>query len=219
MRLNKYVSLATGISRRQADSEITMGKISINGHPSVNGQQVNKSDRVLFSGKLLQIPDDFTTIMLNKPTHYVVSRNGQGSQTIYELLPKEYSNLKPVGRLDKYSSGLLLLTNDGELAQFLTHPGNKKTKIYEVKLDNPLRKSDHRLITSVGVELEDGISKLGLKRLNDIPNEIQINMSEGRNRQIRRTFEALGYEVVKLHRTEFGEYQLNGLRSGSFTLV
>ena len=110
MRINKYVALATGISRRAADQAITWGRISVNGQPPLSaGYSVQENDVVCLDGKPLSIQETFTTIMLNKPTGYVVSRDGQGSKSIYELLPEAYHSLKPVGRLDKASSGLLLL--------------------------------------------------------------------------------------------------------------
>ena len=152
--------------------------------------------------------------MLNKPEGYVCSRTGQGSTTIYELLPKHYADLKPVGRLDKDSSGLILLTNDGNLANQLTHPSFRKTKIYEVTLDKPLTKTAQNKIEK-GVQLDDGISQLNIKKIqNRYDRKFFVFMREGRNRQIRRTFGALGYKVVKLHRTGFGPYKLDGLETG-----
>lgn len=149
--------------------------------------------------------------MLNKPAGYVCSRDGQGSRTVYDLLPPEMRALKPVGRLDKDSSGLLLLTNDGDLANNLTHPRYNKEKTYVVELHEPLSEPDRRKIGQ-GVKLEDGISKLQIK--NPAGKSFTVVMSEGRNRQIRRTFEALGYTVTKLHRTKFGPYALENLGPG-----
>lgn len=156
--------------------------------------------------------------MLNKPVGYVVSRDGQGSPTVYELLPKELQNLKPIGRLDKNSSGLLLLTNDGRLAQELTHPSYHKVKIYEVRLNKNLAPLHRQMISEIGIHLSDGPSKLGLERMNESSDKSwRITMHEGRNRQIRRTFESLGYAVAKLHRTTFGNYLLPvDLQSGKF---
>lgn len=152
--------------------------------------------------------------MLNKPPGYVCSRAGQGSRTIYELLPSDYKILKPIGRLDKYSSGLLLLTNDGDLANELTHPRYAKTKVYDITLDKPLQPLHQQMINDRGLTLEDGLSKLSLLKLNN-STEWQVTMREGRNRQIRRTFEALGYGITKLHRTSFGSYILKELAPGA----
>jgi 23S rRNA pseudouridine2605 synthase len=153
-------------------------------------------------------------LILNKPVGYICSRNGQGGKTIYDLLPPELHHLKPVGRLDKNSSGLLLLTNDGDLANELTHPSRQKIKVYEVTLDKPLEPLHRQMISDHGVMLEDGVSKFELERLLDGDEQgWRITMLEGRNRQIRRTFSALGYEVRTLHRTHFGPYALANLGS------
>ncbi|MEK7152847.1 MAG: pseudouridine synthase, partial [Patescibacteria group bacterium] len=143
------------------------------------------------------------------PAGYVVSREGQSSKTIYDLLPAELKHLKPIGRLDKDSSGLLLLTNDGILAHQLTHPRFQKVKVYELALDQPLQPLHRQMIHDIGIQLEDGPSKLILERLQE-GNEKRwrVTMREGRNRQIRRTFAALGYRVIRLRRTHFGSYTL-----------
>ncbi len=144
--------------------------------------------------------------MLNKPAGYVCSRKGQGSKTVYELLPAQYHALKPAGRLDKDSSGLLLLTNDGELANKLTHPRYQKEKVYRAKLDKPLAQTDKNQLLK-GVELVDGMSKF--TALNECSAATyEIILAEGRNRQIRRTFAVLGYGVLELHRTSFGPYTM-----------
>jgi 23S rRNA pseudouridine2605 synthase len=153
--------------------------------------------------------------MLHKPVGVVVSRNGQGSRTIYDLLPKELHALNPVGRLDKDSSGLLLLTNDGALAHELTHPSRQKVKVYEVTLDKPLQPLHQQMISDRGLTLEDGLSKFQLERLREGNNAAwRVTIHEGRNRQIRRTFAALGYTVTSLHRTHFGPYRLGTLQIG-----
>jgi len=186
--------------------------VYINDQPAPLGQQITDSDVVTLDGTVLKPPAQTVTIMLNKPTGYVCSRDGQGSQTIYELLPAAYQELKPVGRLDKDSSGLLLLTNDGTLAYQLTHPSFQKEKRYQVVLDHDLSATDLGVITTQGVKLEDGPSKLGLLGAS---TKWEVTMTEGRNRQVRRTFEALGYSVKSLHRQQFGEYNLGDLTSGT----
>jgi 23S rRNA pseudouridine2605 synthase len=214
MRINKFIAAATGLSRRAADQVITEGRVQVNGAAPQTGQPVTDTDQVLLDGKELTVKTS-QTILLHKPVGLVVSRDGQGSRTIYDLLPPELHHLKPVGRLDKDSSGLLLLTSDGELAQQLTHPKYQKTKVYEVTLNKPLQTHDKQHITR-GVELVDGPSQLELTKLADDKNW-QIRMHEGRNRQIRRTFVMLGYQVTKLHRTAFGDYHLPaGLLPGDF---
>jgi 23S rRNA pseudouridine2605 synthase len=215
MRINKFVALATGMSRRAADAAIATGRVVINGKEPSAGQDVTDADVVRLDNRVITTAVKTITVMLNKPVGYVCSRNGQGSKTVYDLLPPEYQQLKTVGRLDKDSSGLLLLTNDGQLAQELTHPSQQKRKVYEVTLDKPLQPLHRQMISDHGVSLEDGPSKLGLERQHDGDDTKWIvTMHEGRNRQIRRTFAALGYEVIQLHRTKFGNYQLGTLQKG-----
>lgn len=214
MRINKFVAQATGLSRRAADGAIQEGRVTINGQPAELGDDVDGTQFVRLDDELLSLSHETVTIMLNKPAGYVCSRNGQGNPTIYELLPAQYHTLKPVGRLDKDSSGLILLTNDGELANQLTHPRYAKTKVYEIKLDKPLEPLHQQMISDHGIELDDGNSRLHLEKKDESGKDWQVTMHEGRNRQIRRTFAALGYEVTKLHRLQFGEYGLNGLLPG-----
>jgi 23S rRNA pseudouridine2605 synthase len=209
--------LHSTLSRRAADEAIARGRVLVNNAPPQSGQDIHDGDVLSLDGKTLEPGKvQIKTIMLNKPRGYVVSRDGQGSATIYDLLPPELHNLKPVGRLDKYSSGLLLLTNDGDLAQKLTHPSYQKEKIYQVRLDKPLTQADIMKIQK-GVELDDGLSRLGVKEL--APAKYQIIMTEGRNRQIRRTFEALSYNVIRLHRTNFGPYKIDGVPVGEVAIL
>ncbi len=215
MRLNQFIASATGLSRRAADTAISEQRVRLNGQPATLGQQVTDSDRIELDGQLLRLATR-TTIMLHKPVGYVCSRDGQGSQTIYELLPEEYRSLKPVGRLDKDSSGLLLLTDDGHLANQLTHPRYAKEKIYEITLDKPLTAADNVKLEQ-GIEVEDYISRLQLAKLEN--QRWQVTITQGRNRQIRRTFEALGYDVRTIHRTAFGPYKLDGLVAREYKTI
>lgn len=220
MRINKYVALATGMSRRAADAAIAESRVLVNGQLPSSGLDVSDSDVVTLDSTAITASVQLQTIVFNKPVGYVCSRDGQGSKTIYDLLPPELHHLKPVGRLDKNSSGLLLLTNDGQLAHTLTHPSSQKQKIYEVLLDHPLQPLHRQMISDRGVLLEDGPSKFELTRLQDgVETGWQITMHEGRNRQIRRTFAALGYEVRKLHRTQFGPFSLDALKPSEFELA
>ena len=213
MRINKYIAQATGFSRRAVDTMIDECTITVNGAVAVRGQEVDESDQVVVNGKLVT-PQSSLTILVNKPFGYVCSKNGQGSKTIYELLPEKYQHLKTVGRLDKNSSGIILLTSDGDLAYELTHPSKVKLKRYEIALDRPLQPLHQQIIQEPGVQLEDGLSRLRLAKLDDDGIKWEVVMHEGRNRQIRRTFESLGYSVMKLHRTNFGNYKLGELKSG-----
>jgi len=220
MRLNKFIALATGMGRRPADAAISAGRVQVDGLPASTGQQVTDANQVSLDSKPLALQSSTMTIMLNKPVGYVVSRQGQGSKTVYDLLPPEYQHLKPVGRLDKDSSGLLLLTNDGQLANELAHPSQQKTKLYELTLDKPLVPLHQQMIMDYGVLLDDGSSKLQLEKLHDDAKKWRVIMHEGRNRQIRRTFAALGYTVRQLHRVQFGPYTLSAaLASGAIHIV
>lgn len=220
MRLNKYIATNFGVSRREADLLIQQGKVSINGTKAEIGQQVEDGDKVTVSGKKIT-EQKLIYLALNKPTGYVCSRKRQGeTPTIFELLPEKYQNLKNVGRLDRDSSGLILLTNDGDFAFQMTHPKFVKTKVYEAEIDRDLEPLHQQMIADFGVDLPDGHSQLGLMRLSDEDRRHwQVTMNEGRNRQIRRTFEAVGYKVVALHRIKFGNYELSGLSEGEFIEV
>ena len=215
-RLNKYLALQLGISRREADLMIEKGGIEINGKVAELGSRILPNDIVTSKGAAVQSQTSYHYVILNKPVGYVCSRRRQGdTPTIYELLPENLHTLKTVGRLDKDSSGLIILTNDGDFAHQMTHPKFKKLKIYEVSLDKELEPLHQQMISDYGLMLEDGPSKLLLTRMSaDNRSDWQVEMSEGRNRQIRRTFAALGYEVATLHRTHFGSYSLNGLAPG-----
>ncbi len=220
VRLNKFLAERLGLSRRQADDAIANGEVSINGKTAILGVRIDKNDKVCYNGKIVPSSVGYTYLGLNKPVGYVCSRRRQGDfPTIYEILPEKYRNLKTVGRLDKDSSGLILLTNDGDFAFRMTHPGFAKTKIYEVELDHALEPLHQQEIADFGINLPDGVSKLGLERLDDGRKRWKVVMSEGRNRQIRRTFGVLGYTVTKLHRTDFGPYRLDGLEPGKFIEV
>ncbi len=217
LRLNKFLAERIGVSRREADELIAAGKITINGKVATLGARLDKNDKVCYNKKIIPFETDYLYIAMNKPVGYVCSRRAQGNvPTIYELLPKEYQKLKTVGRLDKDSSGLILLTNDGDFAFQHTHPKFKKEKIYEVELDKPLEPLHQQMISDYGIMLDDGPSRFTVIHDND---KYIVKISEGRNRQIRRTFAALGYKVTRLHRTDFGIYHLNNLASSKYQLV
>jgi 23S rRNA pseudouridine2605 synthase len=219
VRLNKFIALSSDLSRRGADTAISEGRVTINGITAAQGQDVSDTDAIRLDGNQLAPRSDTLTVLLHKPRGYVVSRNGQGSKTIYDLLPKQYQQLNSIGRLDKDSSGLLLLTNDGQLAQSLTHPSRQKLKVYQVMLNKPLEPLHHQMIHDHGIVLEDGISKLRLEKIGESTTNWLVTMHEGRKRQIRRTFSALGYTVVSLHRLSFGDYTLGDLNPGEIREV
>jgi 23S rRNA pseudouridine2605 synthase len=220
-RLNKHLALQRGISRREADELIERGRVAINGEVATLGARFRDGDEIAVNGIPLTGSTAYVYLLFNKPIGYVCSRKPQGDNpTIYEILPKEYHTLKPVGRLDKDSSGLILLSNDGDFAYHMTHPKFNKVKIYSVLLKQELAPLHQQMISDHGVTLEDGVSKLMLQRISDDNRkEWTVTMSEGRNRQIRRTFGSLGYDVAKLHRTQFGNYSLGDMKSGQYETV
>lgn len=220
VRLNKHLALTLGISRREADDLIASGKVSINGVPAILGARMLATDTVTVNGKPIALKTDYIYLLFNKPAGYVCSRRAQGeTPTIYSLLPAEYFGLKTVGRLDKDSSGLILLTNDGDFTHKLTHPSFQKVKVYEVQLRQNLEPLHQQMISDFGVDLADGKSQLTLMSLNDSRRDWQVTMAEGRNRQIRRTFAALGYDITALHRIQFGNYTLGDIKSGEHKLT
>ena len=252
IRLNKFLAERLGVSRREADDLIASGKVLVNDKKAVLGARIDKNDKVCYNNMIVPFDTEFLYLAFNKPVGYVCSRRAQGdAPTIYELIPEEYQKLKTVGRLDKDSSGLILLTNDGDFAFSMTHPKFHKEKVYEVELDRPLEPLHQQMISDYGVMLDDGLSKFTVIRLEDTSfedplattgangaseprndgrersvseNDVSsshytVLLSEGRNRQIRRTFAALGYRVTKLHRTTFGPYQLSGLKSGKCVII
>lgn len=238
LRLNKFLAERLGVSRREADDLISKGKVTIDDKPAILGARIDKTSKVCYNNKIVPFENDFLYLAMNKPIGYVCSRRAQGSApTLYELLPEKYQKLKTVGRLDKDSSGLILLTNDGDFAFQMTHPKFHKEKAYEVELNKPLEPLHQQMISDYGVMLDDGPSKFTIIRLEDLSfsghkdlaraarsvsekdkpqASYTVILSEGRNRQIRRTFAALGYRVTKLHRTKFGIYELNNLPSGKY---
>ncbi len=217
IRLNKFLAERLGISRREADDAIAAGKVTVDAKKAELGARIDidKNPNVCYNGKMVSLQAGYLYVALNKPRGVVCSKKSQdGGKTVYDLLPNKYRELKTVGRLDKDSSGLILLTNDGDFAFRMTHPKFVKTKIYEVKLERALEPLHQQMIADFGVQIGDGISKLGLERLDDTRKLWRVIMHEGRNRQIRRTFGALGYTVVELKRLSFGSYMLDGLREG-----
>ena len=216
-RLNKFLAERIGVSRREADILIENKKVKINDKIAELGARIDKNDKVWYNGSIIPFDTDYLYIAFNKPVGYVCSRRAQGpAPTLYDLLPEEYKKLKTVGRLDKDSSGLILLTNDGDFAFQMTHPKFHKEKIYEVELDRPLEPLHQQMISDYGIMLDDGPSKFIIIHEND---KYIVKLSEGRNRQIRRTFAALGYQVKKLHRTSFGKYQLSSLKPGKCVII
>ena len=209
--------MATGLSRRQADDAIAENRVAINFVVASLGGQVSDTDNVSLDGVGISAPKELMYLVLHKPAGYVTSRTQQGThKTIYALLPEAYHRLKPVGRLDRETSGLILLTDDGETAFAMSHPSFVKSKRYEVILDHILKDEDASKLHK-GVMLEDGLSRFD--SLRGKGKNWELTLHQGKNRQIRRSFAALNYKVMRLHRSHFGKLSLDGLAQNDYRFI
>lgn len=214
MRINQFVARASSLSRRSADIAVASGRVAINGRPAALGDSVAAGDTVELDGHPLTLTPTHTYLALNKPVGYVSSRRRQGNDpTLYELLPPSAQNLRLAGRLDRDSSGLVLLSDDGDFIHHYSHPSFNKHKIYDLILARPLSLTDRNRLNA-GISLTDGVSHVTVEAAAG--PRVTVSLTEGRNRQLRRTFGALGYGVEKLHRTHIGPYQLGSLKSGAW---
>lgn len=206
MRLNKYVAHCGVCARRQAAEFIKEGLVTVNGEKVLEPfYQVQKGDVICFRGKAIKPEEKKAYILMNKPKDYITTVNDErGRHTVMELLKgKVRERVFPVGRLDRATTGLLLLTNDGELAQKLAHPSHKVKKVYHVVLDKPLDAAALERIRQ-GVELEDGPAPVNWADYDGKgKNEVSLEIVIGRNRVVRRIFEQLGYEVRRLDRVYY----------------
>lgn len=218
MRLNRFLALAGLASRRGAETFIRQGRVTINGRVSTDlSSQVELSDHVKVDGHLVH-PKQFISVLLNKPPGFLTTRSDRNDRrTIYELLPRKMSNLAHVGRLDKESEGLLLLTNDGDLALRLTHPRSKLEKEYLVTLDREFGLEDLPKVRK-GVYLAEGRARFdALHKVN--PHQVRVILTQGIKRQVRRVFAALGYKVKRLQRTRIGPLTDRHLKPGTFRIL
>lgn len=204
MRLNKYLANAGVAARRKCDELIAAGHVKVNGKEVLEmGYRVQRNDKVTFKGKIVK-PVNYVYILLNKPKDYITTvEDERGRHTVMELVAGATNErVYPVGRLDRNTTGLLLLTNDGDLAQKLSHPSFGAQKIYEVELDKPVKPQDLQAIAD-GVELEDGVAYVdGIDYAHPVKKSVVgISLHVGKNRIVRRIFEHLGYDVIRLDRT------------------
>ena len=213
MRLNRYLAAAGVGSRRHCDELIAAGRVRINGQVCTNfSAQPTERDHVKVDGRLLHV-DPPLTIMLHKPAGFVSTRkDAHARDTIFDLLPAKFSKLFNVGRLDAQTEGLLLLTNDGDLALRLTHPRYKIDKEYEVTLD---RAWDPTLAAKLAKGILLGGKRARIERLHSVTStRLRVTLRQGINRQIRRMFEAIGYNVKRLARIRVGNLRLGDLPLG-----
>ena len=222
IRLNKYIANAGICSRREADTFIAAGNVTVNGKPVTEmGYKVKKTDDVRFDGRKLN-PEKKEYVLLNKPKNFITTtRDEKGRRTVMELVSNASNNrLYPVGRLDRNTTGLLLFTNDGDLAKKLTHPKHGVRKIYHVFLDKNVTIGDIRKIRE-GLELEDGT--IEVDEVDYVSGaskkEVGIEIHSGKNRIVRRIFEHLGYEVSKLDRVVFAGLTKKDLPRGHWRFL
>jgi 23S rRNA pseudouridine2605 synthase len=223
MPLNKFLAHCGVCSRRDAVDLIKEGKVKVNGtvikEPAF---KVNDKDDVQFNGKKLFVSKNLVYILLNKPKDYITTTDDpQGRKTVLQLTKMATTErIYPVGRLDRNTSGVLLLTNDGELTQKLSHPSYNITKVYEAKLDKPLTKADFDKILS-GIQLEDGEIKADSLAYADPRDKsvIGIEIHSGRNRIVRRIFEHLGYDVKALDRVLYATLTKKNVERGKWRFL
>ena len=222
MRLNKYLSNAGICSRREADAFILAGVVKVNGEVITQlGYKIALGDKVQFGGDSVH-KDKSVYILLNKPKGYITTCDDpQERDTVMDLIKDVRERVYPVGRLDRNTSGLLILTNDGDLAKTLMHPKYEVAKIYNVVLDKPLSTPDFEKIQK-GVGLEDGFIKvddIAYAESDDSGREIGVEIHSGKNRIIRRIFESLGYKVDKLDRVLYAGLTKKNLPRGKWRFL
>lgn len=219
VRLNKYIASSGLCSRRKADELIEQGAVKINGKTVTElGYLVQNKDKVFVNNKLIH-PSKHEYYRFYKPAGYITTSDDEkGRKTIYDLLPENLMGLKPVGRLDKDSTGLLILTNDGDLINALTHPSVKVPKIYLVTVDSVLTRAELEKLAN-GVEIEPNkiaYADIQVLNMDNKHTEMQITLYQGMNRQIRKMFEFIGHEVKTLKRVQHATLRLDGLKRGEF---
>lgn len=221
LRLNRAIAQSGLCSRRKADELIFSGKVKVNGMIQINpALQVGPEDRLEVAGKIIERSPALVYLMLNKPVHTVCTASDpQGRQTVLDIIDPRYKNarLYPVGRLDYFSEGLLLLTNDGELANRLMHPRHHLVKIYEVTVRGPVARKQLACMRE-GMELEDGRKLLPVgatsASLANGNTRLRLELRQGVNRQIRRMCALLGLTILRLRRVAEGPLQLGALAAG-----
>ncbi len=222
-RLQKLIAAAGLASRREAERWISAGRVTINGRVAALGEQADpERDRIAVDGRPLRSEQQKITLMLNKPVGYVTTaRDPQGRKVVRELVRDIPVRLFPVGRLDINTEGLLLLTNDGELAARLSHPRHQVAKTYLVRIRGRLTDDERRRLEQ-GLELDDGPTapaRVEKVRCSGSHTWLEMTITEGRNRQVRRMCEAVGHPVSRLKRIRVAFLDLGELRSGRYRLL
>ena len=219
MRINKFLAEQGVASRRGSDEIITAGRVTINGKPAKAGDEISAEDAVMLDGKLLSHKVRYEYFLLNKPKGYLCTvSDDKGRKTVMDLLPSGAGRVFPVGRLDYDTEGMLLLTNDGDLAYRLTAPQSEIPKTYLVRVEGSVSDAQLNRLRA-GVEIERGVitkkCRVIVTETNKKYTKLRVVLTEGKNREIRKMFEAVGKTVVFLKRLKIGELTLTGLDRGS----
>ena len=218
MRINKFLAASGVASRRECDEMIKNGKVTVNGKRAVIGIEIGEDDEVKVDGVTVNVKKNEYYI-LNKPKGYICSvADDKGRKTVIDLMPEGVGRIYPVGRLDYDSEGLLILTTDGELAQHLTHPSNEVPKTYLVRVEGILTENDLNPIRS-GLEIDGYVTKkckAHIVETNKSFTKVHVTLKEGKNREIRKMFAAIGKEIKLLKRIKVGELTLRGLDRGAY---
>lgn len=220
-RLNKYIASTGFCSRRKADELILEGRVRVNDRPVGElGFYVREKDRVYIDNKLVK-PQKLEYYKFYKPAGYITtSEDEKGRKTIYDVIPPELKHLKPVGRLDKESTGLIILTNDGEFINEMTHPSIKVPKVYLVSINGKFTADNaEKMLNGIEIETDSGEKKIAYAEtlpieLKNKSSMIQVVLYQGINRQIRKMFAKLGYEVESLKRIQHATLTIEGLKKG-----
>lgn len=219
MRLNKYIAHSGVASRRKADELVEKGLVKINGVTASTGMDVGPGDVVEVDGKIIEPEKKLVYYMLNKPVGYITTASDeQGRPTVLDLMPEVEERIYPVGRLDYMTSGLLIMTNDGDLAYKLMHPSKRVFKTYVAEVGGLLTIHEARRL-SAGVKIQGRMTapaKVEILSQSDSSSRVMISISEGRNRQVRRMFEAVGHRVIRLERISIANLKLGHLKEGRY---
>lgn len=217
MRINKYLAECGVASRRGCDKLIEEGRVTVNGKTAALGDDIAGGEEICVDGVPVSHGEKHSYYLLNKPKGYVCTvRDDKGRKTVMELLPPDAGRVFPVGRLDYDTEGMLLLTDDGDLTFRLTHPKNEVPKTYLVKIEKGITDAELNRLRA-GVEIDGvltGKSKVKVVETDKAFTKLQVTITEGRNRQVRKMFEAVGKQVVFLKRIKIGEMRLGSLPRG-----
>lgn len=224
MRINKYLSSAGLASRRKCEEYVLQGRVKVNGEVVSNlAFDVSETDKVFVDGERLVLPNKYTYLMMHKPKGFLTTlSDDRERKTVMDLLPNEFKMLKPIGRLDYNSEGLLLFTNDGDVAQNVMRPAKEVVKTYSVKVEGEVASGDV-------VEMEKGVEtingekfrpcKIKVLEIKERKTKLEVQITEGKNREIRKIFDKFGYNVIFLKRVAIGTIKLGGLTRGTCRLL